>query len=205
MQKIASAFQIRRHDSITTKPLRVGSPLRSAQKANTSMRNRFNALAVILTVTLVSGCATPPPSDSPRIETVLVQPFACSDPVIAAAVQNVFIHMLSSYSTARIVRDGSADVVIEGTVTFVDGSTSQGAVGGSANSTFGTVFGSSESAAGNYVAGITALATRNGDVVASANWGQTLKGGKILPPETVARQVAAQLLGPMKRAGLELK
>jgi len=166
------------------------------------MTNGLKALVAIAVAMFVSGCATHPQTNYPKIETIRIQLFECSDPVVAAAVQNVFIQFMSQ-STARLVREGPADIVVEGTVTFGGGSTSQGAIAGSAGSTFGSVFGASNSAAGDYVSGVTALATRNGDVVASTSWGQTLKGGKILPPEEVARVAAIQLRDQLRRIGLQ--
>jgi hypothetical protein len=169
------------------------------------MKNGLKALAAIAVAMFVSGCATHPQTNYPKIESVLIQPFQCSDPVITTAVQNVFVEVLSRHSTAKIVRDGTADIVVEGTVTYGGGSTSQGAIAGSAGSTFGSVFGASNSAAGDYVSGVTALATRNGDVVASTSWGQTLKGGKIFAPEYVAHVVAERLLEQMELVGLEIR
>ena len=160
-------------------------------------------VVVLILSALLSACAETPTADYPKIQTILVQPFQCSDPVIAAAAQNVFVNVLTSYSTARVVREGPADVVVEGTITFVTGATSQGGVGASAvGGTFGA-FGSSRSAAGDYVSGITALATRDGEVIAGANWGQTLGSGKIVAPETVAREVAAALYDRLRKVGLE--
>ena len=161
------------------------------------------ALATSLLAAFVSGCATNAVPGHDRIDTIVVQPFRCNDLVLSVAVQNVFIEALSRNSSARIVREGAADVVVEGTVTFVGGSTSKGSVGGAGTGDGFGVFGSNQSAAGDYVAGITALATTNGEVVGSASWGQPLGGGKLLAPEIVARVVANELVKALRRAGLE--
>ena len=133
------------------------------------------------------------------ITSVLVTPFQCEDPIVAEAVRNVFIGYLTKNSSARIVREGTADVVVEGTVTATVGESSGGSFG--RNTSF---FGGKKSASGGeFVSGVTALVTRNGDVITSAEWSQALKGGRgLLAPEEVARKAADRLVRELRRHGL---
>ena len=95
----------------------------------------------------------------------------------------------------RVVQEGEADVVIEGTVTL--------AVGGSFGAGHG-IASQSKSVAATYVSGVTSLALRDGAILTSASWGQNLeKGSTLLPPESVARRAADGLLRELAREGLK--
>lgn len=159
---------------------------------------RTHALIPALVTILACGCrATYDVSVSAvPITSVLVTPFKCEDPIVADAVRNVFIGFLTKNSNARILREGTADVVVEGTVTAtVGGSSGKGG------------FSQNESSSGGaFVSGVTALVTRNGEVLTSAEWGQALKGGRgLLAPEEVARRGADRLVRELRRHGLGRK
>lgn len=117
-------------------------------------------------------------------------------------MRNVFAEVLLRRAKVRVVQDGETDVVIEGTVTTSTGSSSSARVGGGES----IIVGRSQNAGGEFVTGVTCLAMRNGDIFTSASWGQNLgKGEPLLPPETVARQVADRLIDQLFRNGLKEK
>lgn len=100
----------------------------------------------------------------------------------------------------RIIQEGDVDVIIEGTVTMSMGGSSSGSIVGGAN----FISGSDKSAAGYFVSGVTALALRDGGILTSASWGQTIKKGSgIIPPEEVARNGAQRLVDQLAREGLK--
>jgi hypothetical protein len=137
----------------------------------------------------------------PRIHSILVPQFECRDSVIAQAVQNVFIETLLRHADVRVVREGPADVQLEGTVVVASGETSRANLGGRGS----VFFGGQQGAGGEYVSGVTALALRGGEILTSASWGQSLGKGQMLPPESVARMAGLQLLGALRRQGLKVK
>ena len=152
------------------------------------------ALLAVVSLSLV-GCQTgrveaeevQPPPPTP-IKVIRVGAFECDNAVIAKAVRNVFIETLLKYD-ARIIKEGDADVVIEGTVTLSHGGSS---------SDRGRV------SAGEYVSGVTSTATRSGEIITSASWGQSLeKGSELLPPEIVAREAADNLADALTDKGLK--
>ena len=157
-------------------------------------KNSFCA-ALLAVVTLSGmGCRTghatgenlPPPP--PPIKVIRVGAFECDNAVIGKAVRNVFIETLLHYD-ARIIKEGDADIVIEGTVTLSHGGSS---------SDRGRV------SVGEYVSGVTSTATRTGEILTSASWGQSLeKGSELLPPETVAREAAENLASALSEKGLK--
>jgi len=155
-------------------------------------------IPVLVAILLTFGChATRDVSVSAMpITSVLVTPFKCDDPIVAEAVRNVFVGFLTKNSSARILREGTADVVVEGTVTAT--------VGGSSGS---DAWSGREGAAGGvFVSGVTALVTRNGEVITSAEWSQALKGGRgLVAPEEVARKTADRLVRELRRHGLSRK
>lgn len=142
--------------------------------------------------------AQPPPP--PPINSIRVGEFKCDNLVTALAVRNVFIEMIGRNRFVKIVREGEADVVVEGTVTMSEG--------GSASSSFGAgsnwAAGGGRAVAGSYVSGVTAMALKDGEVLTTVSWGQVLaKGKEILPPELVAREAADRLMGALYRRGLK--
>jgi hypothetical protein len=99
-----------------------------------------------------------------------------------------------------VVREGEADVVIEGTVTLGMGDSSSVRVGGGQS----VIVGKGQSVGGDYVSGVTALVLRGSEVLTSASWGQNLgKGETLLPPESVAREAADRLLKRLFAVGLQ--
>ena len=167
-----------------------------------------NCLGLLLLSTLVftaTGCRTPGPPAPERpppraINSIRIGNFQCENAVTAEAVRNVFIEVLALRGDAKLVREGEADVVIEGTVTLAQGGSSSARLGGGP----GWVAGKSEGVGGDYVSGVTSLVLRNGEILFSASWGQVMsKGGELLPPELVARRTAERLLGTLYREGLK--
>jgi hypothetical protein len=124
-------------------------------------------------------------------------------PIVAEAVRNVVIGTLLEHTSARIVRDGEAEIVIEGTVTMLRGGSEKG---GGGFGVIGVVAGGSTShqgSAGDWISGVTALALRSGALVTSASFGQKLEGNNpLLPAETVAAEFADRLVGALRSKGL---
>jgi hypothetical protein len=162
---------------------------------------------LILTVGLFSatvGCKHTEPEPLKNrpaarpINSIRVGQFKCDNPITGEAVRNVFIEMIVRKCDTRVVTDGDADVVIEGTVTFAH-------VAG--NASFGStsvVVGNGNNVNGGAVSGVTGVARRNGEVITSASWSYPLgKKKDILSPETVARHAAERLIGVMGKEGLK--
>lgn len=162
---------------------------------------------LILSLLLIGvGCRTPKtsteplPPPPPPINVIKIGNFQCENEVTAQAVRNVFIEILGRNSIVKIVKDGDADVVIEGTITYSRAGSSMESLGAGPN----WAAGKGRASVGEYVSGITALVTRNGEILVSKSFGQVIsKGGELLPPEYVARQAADRLLGDLYRSGLK--
>ncbi len=165
---------------------------------------RSISIAVALGVFAIAGCRTPKsptPEAIPKrpITSVRVGDFQCDNAVTAQAVRNVFIEVLALRGDAKIVKEGTADVVIEGTVTTAQGASSSSRIGGGRD-----VFaGKSQGSGGDYVSGVTSVALRDGEILTSASWGQVIASGReLLPPESVARTAADRMLAALFREGL---
>ena len=164
---------------------------------------------LILTIGLFSatvGCKHTEPEPLKNRPTVVpinsirVGKFKCDNEVTGEAVRNVYVEVLSRYGDVKVVTEGDADVVVDGTVTLGQGSSSNAGVSGTKD----FVFGKSKSVGGDYVSGVTALVVRKGEIITSASWGQRLKKGEeLLPPEIVARHSADALLRVLSREGLK--
>lgn len=181
--------------SLSANPKLLSRPLFYLKPMKT-LANRFPIFTLLLllpTIILSAGCSTlrvSKPSEPPPqpINTIRIGNFQSDDAIEAQAVRNVFIQVLGARNCiVKVIRDGDADVVIEGTITHgVAGSS------GRADSVYGT-----------YVAGVTAVAMRNGDVLSSASWGQVMaKGKRILPPELVAWYAANKMVDSLYKKGL---
>ena len=170
-----------------------------------NMTKRSFILVAALGAFAATGCRTPktpapePPAKIP-ITSIRVGNFQCDDAVTAQAVRNVFIEMLMLRGDAKLVREGEADVVIEGTVTTAKGESSSSRIGGGRD----WVAGKSQGTGGDYVSGITSIALRSGEILTSASWGQVIASGReLLPPESVARTAADRMLAALLREGLK--
>lgn len=170
-----------------------------------NMTKRSFILVLALGAFAANGCRTPktpapePPPKTP-ITSIRVGNFQCDDAVTAQAVRNVFIEILMLRGDAKLVREGEADVVIEGTVTAAKGESSSSRIGGGRD----WVAGKSQGTGGDYVSGITSIALRNGEIVTSTSWGQVIASGReLLPPESVARTAADRMLAALFREGLK--
>lgn len=172
---------------------------------NTTRLNGFCSLLILPLVLTAVSCRTqkaaesteerPPPP--PPINTIRIGDFKCDNEITALAVRNVFIEIIGRNRSVKVVREGEADVVVEGTVTYGEGAVS-GNLGGGSNWAASRISG-----AGDYVSGVTAVSFRDGEILTSASWGQVIaKGKEILPPELVARHAAERLLGALYRHGL---
>lgn len=156
--------------------------------------------AELVVVLMLAACRAP---DAVRtgpspIRTVRVETFRCEDPVTGEAVRNVFLGMLAEESRASVVREGAADVVVEGTVTMLTGAA------GESRATVVGVAGTaaSQASGGRYVGGVTALALRDGTVLTSASRGQTLGDDDLRSSEQIARDVADRLVDELRERGL---
>jgi hypothetical protein len=164
--------------------------------------NTFSFIAMALFVTACASLHPPKqllnrPAPHP-INSICVGKFQCANEVTAQAVRNVFLEVLAHYGDVKVVQEGDADVVIQGTVTLANGGSSSGSVGG--NGYF--IVGKNHSILGDYVSGVTSLALRNGEVLTSASYGQNLGKG-LLPPESVARIAANRLAAELVREGMK--
>ena len=175
-------------------------------KIISALLNTSFGLALPITLILTGiGCRTPkepsPQRPPPRpISVIRIGDFQCENAVTAQAVRNVFIEVISLRGDVKLVREGEADVVIEGTVTSVQAGSSSGHIAGGPN----WVGGKSQGVGGDYVSGVTALVLRDGQILFSASWGQVMaKGSELLPPELVARRTAERLLGTLYKEGLK--
>ena len=179
-----------------------GVIIKSSQTFTTTCLGLLFFATVVFTAT---GCRTPktpaPERPPPRaINSIRVGNFQCDNAVTAQAVRNVFIEVLALRGDAKLVRDGEADVVIEGTVTLAHGGSSSGSLGGGS----GWIAGKSQGVGGDYVSGVTSVAMRDGEILTSASWGQVIaKGRELLPPESVARSAAERLFGALYSHGLK--
>jgi hypothetical protein len=163
---------------------------------------------VLLIVTLFAGAAcrsrprseAPPTPPPPKLETIVVPAFQCRDAVVGEAVRNIFIGVLVRYYDVRVVRQGPADIQLEGTVAVADFSSGDGkftAFGAGAS-------GKSKSASGEYVSGITALAALKGEIVATSSSAQALSE-KMLTTDALAQQAALRLFASLRAHGLQRK
>ncbi len=164
----------------------------------------FSRLLVVSLVLIGVGCRTPKgpkPTETPppQINTIRVGNFQCDNSVTAQAVRNVFLEVLGRNRFVKLIREGEADVLIEGTVTSGQAGSSNGSFGAGPN----WAGGRSSAVAGEYISGVTSTAYRNGEILKSASWGQVIgKNAKILPPEDVARNAANRLVGSLYLCGL---
>jgi len=170
-------------------------------------RSLLRHALLILTIGLFSttvGCRHTEPEPLKNrpaarpINSIRVGQFKCENPITGEAVRNVFVEMLVRRCDTRVVTEGDADVVIEGTVTFahVAGNVS----GGGAS----VVVGNGNNVNGSAVSGVTGVARRDGEVITSASWSYPFgKKKDILSPETVARHAAERLIGVMGKEGLK--
>ena len=176
-------------------------------------KHTWMKVLVLTTAVLLSACHTtkrpnPPKSEkhlenrppTRSINSIRVASFKCDNEVTGQAVRNVFMEMLARYGDVKVVLEGEADVIIEGTVTVASIDSSSGSLRGGPS----FISGKGEHVATTYISGVTALAMRDGGVLASSSWGQVLeKKSPLIPPETVAREAADRLLGQLAREGLK--
>jgi hypothetical protein len=147
----------------------------------------------IVGATLLSSCAyLLQYDDDPAtpIRSVRVPAFTCDcpDKIVAEAVRNVFIIELTQAGEVQAVKEGPADVVLEGTIT----------IGNVANPAA-----TQDSVPGHYVSGITVLAYRDRELVASRAFGQSWNRRRLLSPETVAQVAARSLAEALYEKGLK--
>ena len=164
---------------------------------------------LILSLLLIGvGCRTPKtskpteslPPPPPPIKVIKIGIFQCDNEVTAQAVRNVFIEIIGRNRLVKLVREGEADIVVEGTITFGQAGSSMGSLGAGPN----WAAGKTRAVAGEYVSGITSVAMRSGEILTSTFFGQVMeKGGELLPPEYVARRAADRLVGELYRHGLK--
>src|SRR5947209_2295804 len=105
------------------------------------------------------------------INSIRVASFKCNNEITGQAVRNVFMEVLLNYGDVKVIQEGDADVVIEGTVTTSTGTSSSAAIGGGQS----IILGKSQNVGGDYVTGVTCLALRSGEIFTSASWGQNLE------------------------------
>jgi hypothetical protein len=180
-------------------------PNRMNQKSDNRIRT-FTYMSVLFTLFLVIGCRTPkepkitetlPP---PPINTIRVGDFQCDNAVTAQAIRNVFIEVIGRNRFVKLVRQGEADVILEGTVTYAQAGSSASSLGAGSN----WAAGKSRTTVGEYVSGVTSVAYKNGEILTSASWGQVIaKGEELLPPELVARRAAERMVDSLYRHGLK--
>lgn len=140
----------------------------------TSKFNRLHtaaALAAVVLAVVGEGCVFSARRTADRIkppvESILVPAFRCNDDLVAEAVRNVFIEVLIQHTNVSVVREGPADLQLEGTITLKEGSSAAAKSGPRATT-------------GRYVAGITVVASRGSEVLTSASWRQTSWEGSVV-------------------------
>lgn len=175
---------------------------------NSNRAIHFSGFLILTLVLGGLGCRTHKPpkpiEPPPPITTIRIGKFQCDNAVTAEAVRNVFIEVFGRNHFVKLVREGEAEVVIEGTVTYAEAGSSMSRLGAGPN----WAAGKSQATGGEYVSGVTSIAYRNGEIFTSASWGQVMaKGGEILPPELVARKTADKLQASLyprgQRGGLK--
>lgn len=168
---------------------------------------RFIWMLALAMASFVPACRSPEPAPqsvnrpAPRpINSIRIGKFQCNNEVTAQAVRNVFVEVLARYADVKVVQEGEADIVIEGTITMGMAGSSSSSIGG------GNAFiaGKSQGAGGEYVSGVTSLVLRDGEILASASWGQDIgKGSAMMSPESVARRSADRLLPSLLQQGMK--
>lgn len=160
-------------------------------------------ILLLLALSLGAGCRTSKKAkgtELPPINTIRIGDFECENAVTAQAIRNVFIEVIGRNPLVKLTLEGDADVIIEGTVTSAKAGSSASNLGVGPN----WAVGKSRSTEGEYVSGVTSVAYKNGEILASASWGQVIaKGGDILPPEYVARRAADRMVSALYRYGLK--
>lgn len=176
-----------------------------------SMANRLKFIAASLGATLAlflgTGCRSSVPwlyhplgrgAEAGALGVVVVKPFTCADPIIAEAVQNIFLTSFADHAK-EVVRDGTGDIVIEGTISMsYDAASQSGAL------VFGgTSGGESKSQSGQYVTGVTALLKNKSRIIAGASESQS-RGERtsIIAPEALAQRAADRLIDELRRKEL---
>ena len=155
--------------------------------------------------------------DQLTVKTVKINTFTCVDPIIAEAVQNIFIAELAQMDIG-IVREGEADLIINGTITTtydesLSGKSSSlgwGGVSASPQSGGGGFIGGGQGSfaqsSGYYVSGVTSLADFKGRIVASGNFSQRRVGGNPpYAPEEIAKRAAGDLKWKLQSARSQRK
>jgi hypothetical protein len=165
---------------------------------NKLFRRDFIGLWVlVIFASFATSCAHQPkqllnrPVSHP-INSICIGKFQCANEVTEQAVRNVFLEVLANYGDVKVVLEGDADVVIQGTVTLGKGGSASAGVG------------KDQLSVGEYVSGVTSLALRNGEVITSASYGQNIgKGDELRSPEEVAREAANRLADQLVNEGMK--
>ena len=160
--------------------------------------NKLRLLGAVCAGILISGCATTSTSSIQQgkeaelalVASVAVTQFQSSNEAISQAVQNTIIEILLP-SNIRIVTDkASADVVIQGSITFSHDAVSSG--GAYFGQTAGGAYASST--AGSYVSGITTQIIKGDEIIAATSETQVRTDMWIPdPPEVMARKVGEKI------------
>ncbi|MEW6067716.1 MAG: hypothetical protein AB1610_05460 [Nitrospirota bacterium] len=139
--------------------------------------------SLLFLILILSGCATTSTShiqqgkesELKEITTVAVGQFQSSDEAISQAVRNTIIEMLLPSGVRIINNKASADVVIEGSITFSHDATA--------------------AIAGSYVSGITAQLIRGDEIIAAASETQGRSAWIPYPdpPEVMARKIGKKI------------
>ena len=156
--------------------------------------------SVILAI--LSGCATTGTINIQKgmekelqaIEVVKISQFECQDEAVAQAVRNSIIETLLPLGI-KVVRDGEADAVFEGTITFSeDIVSSEGAV---VSEESGSAYGSGT--AGRYVSGITVQVVKGNEILAVSTVTQVRTALWIPDPaEVMGRKVGKKIAQILK-------
>jgi len=205
-RKVARARDSNELLPFNRRQLNVGGKLASRMKRFQLQRPVLANIALMLPLVFMTACRSGPPQQllnrpmSRPINSIRVGTFQCENEVTGEAVRNVFLELLARYGDAKVVRAGEADVLVEGTVTLAKWDSGSVRVGGG-----GDVFaGKGHRVAGDFVSGVTSVVMRDGQVLASASWGQNVgKGNELMAPESVAHRAADRLLGQLSREGLK--
>ena len=156
-------------------------------------------LSLLLFIFVISGCATTSTShiqqgkesELKQITTVAVGQFQSSNEAITQAVRNTIIEMLLPSGLRIVNKKDSADVVIQGSITFSHDAVSSG--GAFIVQTGGGAYASGT--AGSYVSGITAQLIIKGDEIVAAASETQIRTGLWIPdpPEVMARKIGKKI------------
>ncbi len=135
---------------------------------------------------------------APTITTVRIDLLKCAcDESVQVAARNAMEAEFFKRADVQIVKDGPADVVLDGTLTHTEASVSQGK--------YSVFSAGSGSTAGKYPSGITLMARRGDSLIATGGYSMPVKAGKIPSLEGMAASSASSVMRALFANGMKPK